>query len=485
MNFLRQFELTELYERYRKCIRDLDQEGALGLLLPLFGEKHLTMPHPVLDDVTGQCVDSIKMGLSNILFFADRAGKNRWAIVQITSFINAVVVGENCYIFMSSPINIIEGLFKNKNKHHWSFLNGDDFIQKEFGGFLVDQKRPYHFFYDALVNSIEYSKEVDAALFYGGKEGGFIEVSKFFGKKYGGLAKEDACYAYPAVINGMRVFGKNKKYMKQVEEMEEGVACLDSPEHIESKALIEKIEEEYDKGSVVFWFGVSNGKRKWHQQVETCIALVNALLKENSTVTVLIDGFTASFGSFLPDNSDIEVFENIKNGLSESVAASVYSLIGHDYSTKIRACKKSEFFVSYAGTGAFVPLRVCKIPGVVHRNEALFSFPDSYSSRVHIVQGEDSPAVSGKQKGPRFIDYNIPCQHVMQALLALRADGYVTCKVGGEVALKEIFERHGLSSDPSVLIDELSDFFSYYSPSVSDALNVQKNFLKKIEVISD
>lgn len=485
MNFVKEFKLTSFYEDYKEYIKNRDQGEAIELLAPLFSKEEFVMPHPLLEGVLGRCIDSKKIGLTNIVFFSSREGKNKWAIIQITSFVNAVVIGEECYIFLASPINIIENLFRESNKNLWGPLYEEGRAAKRFGGFLVDQKRPYHFFYDALVNSLEYVKNVDGALFYSGVEGDFIGVEEFFGERYGGMASEEECYAYPAVINGMRVFGKNDRFMQQVEEMEERISSLDSPKFADSKSMVERVKSRKNEGAAVFWYGISNGKRKWHQQVEASVLLAKALLEENPSVVILVDGFTSPSGLFNPESSDNRVLGKVLAKLSGIGGVEVLSLIGHDYNSKIAACKECDFFVSYSGTGAFVPLRVCKIPGVVHKNESLFSFPDDYGERVSVIQGKNSIKEGFKPNGPGFIDYEIPCQIVIKELVGLRGKGYISCGIFGEKSLRKLFAKYGVNSGQSEFLSELSDCISFYNDEAADFIRSQAELLKKTKAEED
>jgi hypothetical protein len=482
VNFVKDFKLVNFYEKYKAHIKGREQEAAVELLVSLFSREEFVMPHPLLEGVFGRCIDSRKIGLTNIVFFSDKERGEKWAIIQITSFVNAIVIGDDCYIFLASPIDIIEELFKESNRKLWEPLYEEKVVSKKFGGFLVDQKLPYHFFYDALVNSIEYLKNVDGALFYSGVEGDFIGVEELFGERYGGMAREEECYAYPAVINGMRVFGKNDKFMQQVEEMEERILSLDSPKCADSKSLVEKVRSRKNEGAAVFWYGVSNGKRKWHQQVETSLLLAKALLEENPSVIMLVDGFTSPSGEFNSESSDTRVLDEIVSGLSGFDGIEVASLIGHDYNSKIAACKECDFFVSYSGTGAFVPLRVCKIPGVVHKNERLFSFPDDYGDKVSVLQGEDCIKSNGKPSGPGYIDYKIPCQNIIYEIIELRRKGFISCRVGGEVALSKIFKKYGLKENMPEFLDELSRCVSVYNPEASDLIGSQAKLLRRSEV---
>lgn len=201
--------------------------------------------------------------------------------------------------------------------------------------------------------------------------------------------------------------------MRRVDHMERRLhdmtLTIDAPETIST------IKENKGPGTIAFWFGVSNGKRKWHQQIDGCVSIVRYFERQNRHVIVVLDGITARHGLAIDDHPDKVIENGIFQHLSGNERVSLVSLIGKDYTTKINVCKELDFFIAYEGTGAFVPLRVCRKPGILHSNEVFTALPGDYGGSVIMLRGDSDQADAKKQSD--FRDYSVDPERVMKALL--------------------------------------------------------------------
>ena len=98
------------------------------------------------------CNYEYRAGMFNFIFFIDADGKNPWILGQCTSFIDIIFskqytgkhkLSTNDAVILSSA----KKLFEHKNKIDVNKFSGGKAI---FSGYLLDQGRPYHHFYDQL-----------------------------------------------------------------------------------------------------------------------------------------------------------------------------------------------------------------------------------------------------------------------------------------------------------------------------------------------
>ena len=120
---------------------------------------------------------------------------------------------------------------------------------------------------------------------------------------------------------------------------------------------------------------------------------------------------TATHGNEINSSEDNAVFNVINSKLNSVVE--IKKMVGKDYKTKILWANQCDIFIANAGTGCFVPLRICKKPGVLHSNSSVFSYPDDYPKTVKKIQDKHLIEIDHEVKNaPGFRSYHIPWQHI-------------------------------------------------------------------------
>lgn len=100
--------LVGFYQDYQHALSSRDYQMVLRTVLSHVREEGLILPHPTKRGLLSRCYNSKKEGLSNLLFFDDGDGKNRWAAIQVNNFLNAIVVKDAFYMFKPSPVNAVK-----------------------------------------------------------------------------------------------------------------------------------------------------------------------------------------------------------------------------------------------------------------------------------------------------------------------------------------------------------------------------------------
>src|SRR5690554_6063337 len=126
---------------------------------------------------------------------------------------------------------------------------------------------------------------------------------------------------------------------------------------------------------LTIWFSITGQKRVWLEQVDACINIVEKLSNHFKEINLYVDGMTAMQDREIINKEDLVVFQKIKMQLNSTSNVKLVSLIGKKYKEKIAISESIDFFISNAGAGCMVPLRIAKKPGVLHSNKKLFTFP--------------------------------------------------------------------------------------------------------------
>ena len=110
------------------------------------------LPHPFIENLNTFASKSMRQGMCNFIFFNDSNNLNQWILCQCTSFVDAIFTESYSGKHKSSAnddaiLNAIRKLFNGKNK-----ISAKKYGSKKavLSGYLLDQKRPYHHFYDQL-----------------------------------------------------------------------------------------------------------------------------------------------------------------------------------------------------------------------------------------------------------------------------------------------------------------------------------------------
>jgi len=415
-------------------IENQEVENVLTLIQDIFRiGKATCLPHPFLKNTSTYATMNIRAGMFNFIFFIDADGKNPWILGQCTSFVDVIFskqytgkhkLSTNDAVILSSA----KKLFEHKNKIDAKKFSGGKAI---FSGYLLDQGRPYHHFYDQLKWLLHLQTKriicCDKSFFVPSN----FKIQDVKQDKPGQFS------SFPLVIGSNQLGNRLDQYTDQMEK----IVCKDSLKsmkngvisHLSNKfmnIIIRRTSKRKNR-ELVLWFGISGQKRIWVEQEDFLPNLVEQLKPWFDSFVFLIDGFTQyedkshvpiTGSKEIPINQDLEVVESIRRKLLPFSNVSVLSLVGKTYRNKIQRCQAADFFIANAGAGQLVPHRFCKKPGILHSNEKHCVFQMGINNTtVKLVDKtlvNDVGNLFAKDKktersGPGLISYSINVQIII------------------------------------------------------------------------
>ena len=141
--------LGDFFEAYKNT----DIAAVEKVFLSVLKAGRFDLKHPTEDDVLVTCLNNIRVGSSNVLVFSGADLKHSLYIIQIQNFIDFVVTNSEIYNF---------SLFKDRSAADrivkvlglpGDFVSSSDMkVKKILGGLVLGHGRPYHNFYDQIVN---------------------------------------------------------------------------------------------------------------------------------------------------------------------------------------------------------------------------------------------------------------------------------------------------------------------------------------------
>ena len=396
------------------------------------------LPHPFKEDIDTFPVKSVRQGMCNFIFFSDSLNKNQWILCQCTSFVDAIFSTIYSGKHKSSPgdggiISSMKRVLKKASINNIIQHGGKKAI---FAGYLLDQKRPYHHFYDQLkwMVHLEIKRPV-------------VSNNSFFVPKYlktKHLLKKktyNSFSMFPTVIGSNQLGMKLDQYSEKMERIvyQDSLNRLDgSMINYKYNQIIKHLKNSIGHGKTfTLWFGISGQKRIWIEQEDFLPALVEQLNPWFDSFVFLIDGFTQYEDSKhnliqgskeTSVNQDLEVVDSIRKKLKPFSKASVNSLVGQTYRKKIQQCRSVDFFIANAGAGQLVPHRFCKKPGILHSNEKHCVFPTGINSTtVRLIDKSSVKDVGnlfdkGKRaetSGSGLISYSINIQAMIKMTIEM------------------------------------------------------------------
>ena len=254
-----------LWKRIIHSIENRDVEPVLEIIEKIDRQKGAPcLPHPFKKAVDTFPVKNVRQGMCNFIFFSDSNNKNQWILCQCTSFVDAIFSEtisskHKSSISDDTILNSVKRVLKKETKKQSKLRRSQKAI---FAGYLLDQTRPYHHFYDQLkwMVNLETKKPV-------------VSNSSFFSPKYlnrnaSFTGKGRAKFSmFPLVI------GSNQLGMKldQYTEKMENAVYLDSLKSLPGgminyrwNKLIKKLKELSGRNkTLTLWFGISGQKRIW------------------------------------------------------------------------------------------------------------------------------------------------------------------------------------------------------------------------------
>ncbi len=423
-----------------KKIIDAIEHGDVQPILELINtidkeQRSPCLPHPFKKSMDTFPTKSRREGMCNFIFFSDLNNNNEWILCQGTSFVDALFSTKDygkhkLSINDKTIINSLRRVLRKENKKNQQNSKKNKAV---FAGYLLDQTRPYHHFYDQLKWMVHLNNTKP-----------IVSQNSFFRPKYLDKIKRFKLATEPTFSMFPLVIGSNQMGMKldQYTDKMEKVVCQDSLKGFGISMLnyrwstfikdIKKISG--NNNTLTLWFGISGQKRIWIEQEEFLPALVEELKPWFDSFIFLIDGFTnyennkhetVKGAKSIPIEQDLEVIHSIRKKLLLHPNTSVVSLVGKTYRKKIQYCQSADFFIANAGAGQLVPHRFCKKPGILHSNEKHCVFPTGINNTT--VKSVDKSFVKdvgnlfakgkGKERlGSGLISYSIKVQIVINMI---------------------------------------------------------------------
>jgi hypothetical protein len=419
--------------------REKNIKGLLDVWEGKLGQDYFELPHPEHKDVKTRAVYNVRYGMCNFVVMNDATSAYPWIFGQCVNFID-IVITETAISKAS--------LFNNHAFlpfiHRLSELPDHHFEHKDCSfGLWVSQTRPYHYFYDQLKFFLHF-KTVNKIVF----------KNSFFSFKHSLEENEidDEVFLFPTVL------GNNFKKDGLAKTLNEKMEVLVYQESMSDISKI--IKEPSSKYNLVLWLGITGQKRSWLQQVDGYISIIKQLEKQFPDIKVYVDGLTAMDGETLNNADDNEIVNKIEQAFKNKSNVEVVSLVGKDYRTKICYCSTSDIFIANAGTGAIVPLRFTKKPGVLHRNTKLFTFPDNYPDTVKRTDSKFivDVDIDGKNRGD-FLSYHTPWQHIFnlsaEVINKIKGSKIKNLKVP---EMESLIKEYNHQESSNIRIDELLVF---------------------------
>ena len=395
----------------------------------------ICLPHPFIQNLDTFATKSMRQGMCNFIFFRDGSNLNQWILCQCTSFVDAIFTESYSGKHKSSAnddaiLNAIRKLFNGKDK-----ISAKRYGSKNasLSGYLLDQKRPYHHFYDQLkwLVSLETEKPIIGT--------NSFFVPRHYKKTYSYKKSKPTLCLFPSIIGSNQLRMRLDKYSQKMED----IVYQDSINgwyytNIRNRfgQILQKIDQIFNrKNTLVLWFGISGQKRIWIEQEEFLPALAHKLAPWFDSFVFMIDGFTEYEDSnhtplrgskATPVSQDLEVIGSIREKLLPFSNVSVVNLVGHTYREKIQACQSVDFFIANAGAGQLVPHRFCKKPGILHSNEKHCVFPTGINNTTvklvdkTLVNDVGNLFANGKKNqkaGAGLISYSINVNIIIKMLI--------------------------------------------------------------------
>ena len=330
-------------------------EDAASFLVETIASRELCVFHPKTQKKTyAQC--SNREGMANVITFSDELGENVWFLIQIHHLVDGVVfsgVVEKIY-----KIPMVDEIAKRIFSNRESFL--PEKIKSKVDGIILSQARPYHFLYDQMVNVFYLLKKSPSV-----KDSIFIDDKVFIDRideESFSKVNDNGCYLFP-------VISLHKYHGELANEFHH--------------TIVKRCDAYVYKTDLVLWFGITGQKRSWLEQVDGCVNIVKQLLKSYSSITLVVDGWTAYSAGSVFTKEDYEIFSLIKNQLDSIDSLEVINLIDSNYIEKIYYSKNIDFFVANSGTGSVIPHVFSSKKGVVHGE--LKTFSEAYNDDIKVV----------------------------------------------------------------------------------------------------
>lgn len=394
-----------------QSLKDEDVNSVVDLINQFMTEGQIVIDSPY-DGSRSIAIASSNTAGAHYLLMKSDIENNYWIIVQAQSFIDCIILPNRAYYIFDRTLgeNAISGL-----KDVLEMFETLRFSPGKFSGMHLDSARPYHYFYDNLKSLVFLKDKLDKAVFnkYSHSiQNSFWDISSIVSNFT--VADKSKVYLKPSLISQNVSNASNSEWSKSAMEGMEHMLIKQN-----SNANVPCLSDK-KKYELTLWVGVTGQKRSWIEQVTGYSSVINQLYYYFPKMLVVVDGYTATHGKKDVVPEDMEVFNKIKARCKKDV--DFVNIIGRDYSYKINICNQVDFFISNAGTGSMIPLRLSQKSGVLHSNHSIYTFPDDYKARGQDVRKVGDASVKEERlnnEPTMFVNYHISWKEIYNLLIAI------------------------------------------------------------------
>ena len=286
---------SPLWKNIIQSIENNDVDSVFKIVEGIGEQKgNLLLPHPFIENVETFPVASLRQGMCNFIFFNDQSTKHPWILCQCTSFIDAVFSETYSGKHKSSSNDIvilkaIKTVFKTEKWNQAKILCTTE--KAVFSGYLLDQTRPYHHFYDQLKWIVHLQNDQPVV----SKKIIFCHLNTL-NRGTRSPASRTTYSMFPLVIGSNQLGIKLDKYSDKMEKVvkEDSFKGLRGGIlHYRLNQVLYALKRLTNKNkTLTLWFGVSGEKRMWIEQEDFLPALVQQLKPWFNSFVFMIDGFT-------------------------------------------------------------------------------------------------------------------------------------------------------------------------------------------------
>jgi len=371
---LNPYRVKEIYKQI------IDIEFMYGMFNSAIDNNYITFPSPLSDNTVKS---STSFAATNTVFFRFYDQGEVFYISQHYNFIDTLFFPKRNLIISFDGGG---AAWENEIKHLGRMIvyKFDDYItavndkEKTFGGIIVSDESPYHFFYNHLFcTELLYEKKIlhkIKKIYVIQKEWYYFDLKKLY----------EACSFSFNVLTNVHIEAIEKK-AKNREFYLNGVLLRKriKPESIRrsfqrvadtAPLLIDdkfkSIHEEVQKYSPVIWMGITGQKRRWIEQEEGYANIISRLHKKYPNIAIIMDGWTtgkydeAYCKSNVNIQKDMQVVENIKALIDDDIP--LFNIVGRSSIEKISIGNLVDFFIANNGTGSMNIDTICMRPGITH-----------------------------------------------------------------------------------------------------------------------
>jgi hypothetical protein len=394
----------------QRGIENFDIESLLKWHGKFLKEGAVILNHPTKEGVTCICKSNEIVRNANALFFSEIGNSDvSWVAIQFGSLIDVIIVDGVAYSFNPKGLLPPQVKINNVSRDVISLIESEGFSlsSKKFGGIGVSHERPYHFFYDQFIYAVKLHRRVKESNLKIVSLGKLFFNVKTIDSTINNNVDEVDFYLFPTTVKGMQ------QNIHAKEQLYNNASYFEGLIH---NAVV-KFKRTKKNNELVIWLGITGQKRSWNQQVIGYASIINRLANIYEHVHVLFDGYTSFAGESSVNKSDTLVV----NDVVAQVNADNFTydvMVGMDYKSKVSKGLTADVFIANAGTGSLVPLRFCKLKGVLHSNTKLKTFDDVYPVSVFSVDNKyirDDEADTAKSMD--MISYDIGVDVVFDYLL--------------------------------------------------------------------